>query len=81
MREKFKVEAVKARLEDGERIYAAQRDGDSDEESESGDDDDMDEDGDEDMEGGESGQNGRGKEEPIIDEDGFEMVTKKSGRR
>ena len=79
LRETFRVEAEKARAEDGVRVYAAQRDGDSDEESgESG----VDEDGDEDMEGSATQEgSGRGRVEPVIDEDGFEMVQKKGGRR
>lgn len=73
--ETFAREAEKARLEDGVRTYAAQRDGESDDE-EGEDDDDMDEDMDT-----EEGAEPASKPGPIIDEDGFEMVTKKSGKR
>ena len=78
-REEFRIEAEKARAEDGTRVYAAQRDGESDEESGSGSEDGMDEDGDEEMEGG-AGAGGKGREK-VVDEEGFEMVMKKGGRR
>lgn len=75
--ERFKEAAEKARAEDGVRVYEAQRDGVS--EDEEGSDDDEDED--EEMDGvEESGAGGSGsRNEPVIDDDGFELVQK--GRR
>lgn len=75
--ETFRIQAEKARAEDGVRGFAAQRVGESDDEEGSGDDEDDDED--DEMDGGEPAGS-RAKVEPIIDADGFEMVTKKGGR-
>lgn len=80
--EKFERAAAKARQEDGVRGYEAQREGNSDEESgsDSGSDTDsdgMDEDGDEEM----AEPRGSRREAPVVDEDGFQMVPKKGGRR
>lgn len=83
--EKFEAAADKAKAEDGVKQYAVQRgaDDDSDDEDDSGDDSD------EEMEGVEEAQPAaaaaagpsRPKEEPEIDEDGFQTVTKKKGGR
>lgn len=79
MIERFAEAATKAKAEDGVQRYGAQRAGDdSDSEDESG------EDSDEEMEGVEEApvaSSSRPKEEPVIDEDGFQMVPKKGGRR
>lgn len=84
--ERFTAAAEKAKVEDGVQAYGAQRaegeESDSEEDGESG------EDSDEGMEGVEEEGSSRPaaaapreKEEPQIDEDGFELVTKKGGRR
>ncbi|KAK4699682.1 pre-rRNA-processing protein TSR2, partial [Phenoliferia sp. Uapishka_3] len=87
--EKFEKAADKARAEDGVGSYAAARQGGSDDDdvedpSDLEDDSDSEDDSDEDMDGVESAPvasgSGRKKEEPVIDEDGFQMVPKK-GRR
>ncbi|KAL8278354.1 hypothetical protein RQP46_009246 [Phenoliferia psychrophenolica] len=86
--EKFEKAADKARAEDGARSYAAARQGGSDDDdvedpSDLEDDSDSD-DSDEEMDGVEDAPvasgSGRKKDEPVIDEDGFQMVPKK-GRR
>lgn len=71
LKEKFEAAAEKARREDGVRRYEAVREGESDDES--GSDDGMDEDEDDEMGEPEA----RKKEEPTVDEDGFQMVGKK----
>lgn len=78
--EAFASAAEKARNEDGVRGYEAQRQGESEDEDGSDDDDDDDEDEDDEMEGVEEGESSsRTRQGPVIDEDGFELVTK--GRR
>lgn len=86
--ERFAAGAAKARAEDGERQYAAQAEGDSSDDGESGSDDDMDDE--DDVEMGEEHVHSAAcahghshaprREEPEVDEDGFQMV-KKGGRR
>lgn len=86
--ERVAAGAAKAKAEDGVRVYGAQRQGAGSDDGEVSDDDSDDESGSEDegMEGVEeeapvaSGSGARKKEEPVIDEDGFQMVPKK-GRR
>jgi pre-rRNA-processing protein TSR2 len=80
MIERFAEAATKAKAEDGVQRYGAQRAGDDDSDSE----DESGEDSDEEMEGVEEApvaSSSRPKEEPVIDEDGFQMVPKKGGRR
>ena len=82
MLERFAAAAEKAKAEDGVQRYGAQRAGGD--ESDSDDDDDDDGESDEEMEGVEetpAASSSRPREEPIIDDDGFQMVTKKGGRR
>jgi pre-rRNA-processing protein TSR2 len=76
----FNQAAQKAKLQDGLQPYQAQRQGISDDEQDDDDDNDDDEDEDEDdqMEGVESTHNNNNNE-PVIDEDGFQLVQK--GRR
>lgn len=84
--ERFEVAAAKARAEDGVRSYAAARQGASDDDdvenpSDLEDDSDSDDDSDDEMaDAPVASGSGRKKEEPEIDEDGFQMVPKK-GRR
>lgn len=87
--ERFAAAAAKAKAEDGVRSYAAQREGESDDEDFSG--SDSDDDMDEDVEMGEAHvhtaecshghSHAPRRAEPEVDEDGFQMVTKKSGRK
>ncbi|ORY57408.1 Pre-rRNA-processing protein TSR2-domain-containing protein [Leucosporidium creatinivorum] len=80
MIERFAEAATKAKAEDGVQRYGAQRAGDDDSDS----DDESGEDSDEEMEGVEEApvaSSSRPKEEPVVDDDGFQMVTKKGGRR
>jgi pre-rRNA-processing protein TSR2 len=85
MLERFEAAAVKAKLEDGAQRYGVQREGGEDSE---GSDDESGEDSDEEMgelvEGEDvpaEASGSRHKDEPMIDEDGFQTVTKKGGRR
>lgn len=87
MLERFEAAAEKAKAEDGVSRYSAQR-AEGEESSEDDDNDDEDgesgEDSDEEMEGVEeqvTAQAPRTRAEPVVDEDGFEMVQKKGGRR
>ncbi|KAM0748288.1 hypothetical protein T439DRAFT_328268, partial [Meredithblackwellia eburnea MCA 4105] len=91
MCKKFADAAAKAKAEDGESGYQGGSRGqgaegeDSDSDSESGSEEEGDEDGDVAMDGVEESapepRQAKAKEEPVIDEDGFQMVQKKKGRR
>ena len=87
--EKFAAGAAKARAEDGVRQYAAQAEGDSSDDDDDDSDDEMDDEDDVEMseEHVHSASCSHGhshaprRQEPEVDEDGFQMVTKKAGRR